>query len=115
MDRYLITLCHGPASLLSLALDEDPVDYPLRGYELVSFPDSGDRLMEVIGFLPGEMPYFYNAKLEELGVKTLSHLPVGGVHVDRRLLSGDSPFAVDKLGKLAAQTLLDSVHVGATS
>lgn len=114
-NRFLITICHGPAGLLSLALDEDPATFPLRGYDMAAFPDSGDRMMELIGYLPGEMPYFFNAKLEALGVKIVSHLPVGGVHTDRRVLSGDSPFAADKLGRLAAQTLLDSVHAEASA
>lgn len=39
-DRYIITLCHGPACLLAPAVDEKPEDYPFKGYEICVFPDA---------------------------------------------------------------------------
>ncbi len=38
--------------------------------------------------------------------------PTGAVHADRKLLTGDSPFAGNALGKLAAEALLAEVGAG---
>ena len=108
-DRHVITICHGPASLLSLNIDENPADFPFKGYKMALFPDGGDRIMAGAGYLPGQMPWFFGKKLEELGVEIISKLPVGVTHVDRKLISGDTPAAANKLGRLAAETVLDSL------
>lgn len=107
-DRHLISICHGPAAFLSLAIDANPDDFPLRGYEYAGFPDSGDRFLPFIGYLPGKMPWHFGEKLDDLGMKNLSHLPAGKVHQDRKLLTGDGPAAANKLGGLAARELLDT-------
>ncbi|MCB0692535.1 MAG: hypothetical protein KDC16_12890 [Saprospiraceae bacterium] len=40
----------------------------------------------------------------------VNKLPVGITHIDRKLISGDSPLAANKLGKLAAKTILNSIN-----
>ncbi len=105
-DKFIITICHGPSSLLSLAIDNDG-EFPLKGYKMVCFPDAGDKLMTKAGYLPGEMPWFFGEKLEEQGIDLVNHLPQLGVtHIDRKLLSGDSPMVANKLGNIAAEQLL---------
>ncbi|MFV0457560.1 MAG: DJ-1/PfpI family protein [Actinomycetales bacterium] len=112
-DKHVITICHGPALLVSLDIGrQDGSPNPLSGYTLVAFTDSGDRMLTKAGYLPGEMPWFFNERIESLGIKIANHLTIGGTHVDRKLLSGDSPMAGDKLGKLAASTLLAAVSKG---
>lgn len=111
-DRYVISLCHGPAGLLAASVGEKKEDFPFRGYEICVFPDSLDTGANVeIGYIPGPMPWLVGERLRELGVKILNADITGKVHKDRRLLTGDSPLASNNLGKLAAETLLADVAV----
>lgn len=53
-DRYIITLCHGPACLLAPAVEEKPEDYPFKDYEICVFPDALDTGANLeIGYMPG--------------------------------------------------------------
>lgn len=106
-DKYVITLCHGPASLLAAAVDETPENYIFKGYEICVFPDSLDKGPNIdIGYMPGQLQWLVGENLQKLGVKILNQSITGQVHKDRKLLTGDSPLASHNLGKLAAQTLL---------
>ena len=42
-DKFIITLCHGPASLLAAAVDEQPENYIFKDYQVCVFPDSLDK------------------------------------------------------------------------
>lgn len=106
-DRFIISLCHGPAALLAAGLDESAENYPLRGYSICAFPDSLDRQTPALGYMPGDMPWFMGEKLKALGVTIVNDDIAGHTHQDRRVITGDSPFASNKLGQLAAQALLD--------
>lgn len=109
-DRYVISLCHGPAGLLAAAIGEKQDDYMFRGYEICVFPDSLDTGANIeIGYIPGPMPWLVGERLRALGVKILNSDITGKVHRDRKLLTGDSPLASNNLGKLAADTLLADV------
>jgi molecular chaperone Hsp31 and glyoxalase 3 len=106
-DRYVITLCHGPAGLLALGVDEDPADYPYRGYSICVFPDALDEGANVdIGYIPGHLRWLLAESLEKLGITVLNEGITGQVHRDRKLLTGDSPLASNALGRLAAEALL---------
>lgn len=106
-DKYVITLCHGPASLLAAAVDESSENYIFKGYEICVFPDSLDKGANIdIGYMPGKLQWLVGENLEKLGVKVLNKGITGQVHKDRKLLTGDSPLASNNLGKLAAETLL---------
>ncbi len=110
-DKFVITLCHGPAGLLSLALEEaSAADFPLAGYELVLFPAHDDALLADAGYLPGKVTWSFQQRLEALGMKVQNHLPTGSTHVDRKLISGDSPSAADALGQLASKTMLEALN-----
>jgi molecular chaperone Hsp31 and glyoxalase 3 len=111
-DRFIITLCHGPACLVAAAKDIPPSEYPFKGYEVCVFPDKMDTGETIeMGYLPGEVPWFVGARLKELGVKIMNEDMEGMVHQDRKLLTGDSPFAANKLGKLASKALLEAASV----
>ena len=106
-DIYVITLCHGPASLLAAGVDEASENYLFKGYEICVFPDSLDKGANIdIGYMPGKLQWLVGENLEKLGVKILNKGITGQVHKDRKLLTGDSPLASHNLGKLAAETLL---------
>lgn len=106
-DKYVITLCHGPASLLAAAVDEKPDDYIFKGYQVCVFPDSLDKGPNIeIGYMPGPLQWLVGENLQKLGVEILNKGISGQVHRDRKVLTGDSPLASNNLGKLAAETLL---------
>ncbi len=106
-DKFIITLCHGPASLLAAAIDEQPENYIFKDYQICVFPDSLDKGANIdIGYMPGALPWLVGENLEKLGVKILNTGITGQCHRDRKLLTGDSPLASNNLGKLAAETLL---------
>lgn len=110
-DKFIITLCHGPAALVSASIDEKLEDFPLKGYELCVFPDSLDEGANIdIGYIPGRLQWLVAERLEELGMKVINKAPLTGVvHKDRKLLTGDSPLAANNLGILAADELLKEV------
>ena len=102
---HTITLCHGPGALLATTLNGG--DFLYAGYEMAVFPDSVDKQTPMIGYLPGHMPWELSTRLEALGAKIVNTKGDDTCMVDRRLITGASPLASDKLGKLAATTLLD--------
>ncbi|KGQ26889.1 chaperone protein HchA [Gallibacterium anatis CCM5995] len=109
-DKHIITLCHGPASLLAASVDEKAEDYPFKGYEICVFPDALDEgSNQDIGYMPGKLQWLVAENLEKLGVKVLNKGITGQVHKDRKLLTGDSPLASNALGILAAVELLKTI------
>ena len=73
------------------------------------FPDSVDKMTPKIGYLPGQMPWGLSEKMKDLGVNVVNSKSDKTVCLDRKLITGASPLASNELGKLAAQTLLDSL------
>lgn len=98
-----VTLCHGPATLLSTALEKD---FAYDGYEIMCFTDKTDAMTPSIGYLPGKMPWKCQEELEKKGIKVLNKTEKGEVHQDRELITGDSPKAAINLGKFAAPILV---------
>lgn len=103
-DKSVVTLCHGPAALLS-AKGADGKNL-FAGYSSACFPDSLDSGSNVeIGYLPGEMKWLVADALQKQGVTIVNTDMTGLVHQDRLLLTGDSPLASNNLGRLAVETL----------
>lgn len=106
--KKIITLCHGPAALLAGAIDEK--EFLFKGYEMTVFPDSIDEgANQEIGYMPGKLKWLLAEKLESLGVKILNEAISGQVHIDRNLITGDSPLAANNLGIVVADELLKQV------
>lgn len=105
-DKYMLSICHGPAALLAAAHEEAPEDYPYKGYQIASFPDVIDTQTPGIGYVPGEMSWFYGEKLQQLGVEIINNDISGLCHTDRKLITGDSPLAANNFGKMSAEALL---------
>ncbi len=105
-DKYMLAICHGPAALLAAAHHEGPESFPYKGYQVKSFPDIIDTQTPGIGYVPGEMPWFYGEKLEALGIEILNNDISGACHTDRKLVTGDSPLAANNFGKMSAEVLL---------
>ncbi|OQU96373.1 hypothetical protein CLAIMM_02464 [Cladophialophora immunda] len=110
-QRYFISLCHGPASMLAANVDRPAGSkFIYDGYRITVFPDSLDQGPNVdIGYIPGKMPWLVGEELRKLGVIPLNKGITGETHRDRYVLTGDSPLASNNLGKLAARTILDEL------
>lgn len=110
-DRHIISICHGPAAFLACAPKDDAGSFPFEGYSITAFPDAADRQTPAIGYMPGQLTWHFGERLKALGVTILNSEPTGATHQDRKVITGDSPFAANALGKLAAETLLKEVAV----
>jgi len=106
-DRFVVSLCHGPAAFLAVG-DSDIY----RGYKICAFPDALDAKTPDIGYMPGHLTWKFGEKLKALGFEIVNDDISGAVHRDRKLLTGDSPLAANALGKLAAEALLEEVAAG---
>lgn len=104
-DKFLFTICHGPAALLSTTLDGE--ECPYKDYEIVCFPDNMDKMIPYMGYLPGNLTMYFGEKLQKAGIKLQNKAATGKVHRDRKLITGDGPTAANKFGKITAQALLD--------
>lgn len=103
-DRYILSICHGPAALLSTATGSSP--FLFKGYRMAVFPDSMDRFTPTIGYMPGAMPWYFGEKLKAEDVDIVNKQARGTCHQDRKLITGDSPDAANRFGKLAAEAML---------
>lgn len=104
---FTITLCHGPGALLATKLVDGKFIY--HGYQMTVFPDSVDKQTPMIGYLPGHMPWQLNEQLTGLGAVIVNKKADNETIIDRKLITGASPMAANALGKLSAETLLNSL------
>jgi molecular chaperone Hsp31 and glyoxalase 3 len=104
-ELFTISICHGPGALL--ATNSGKNDFLYAGYEMAVFPDSVDKQTPIIGYLPGQMPWQLGARLQKLGVTIVNRKGDDTCCIDRKLITGASPAAADKLGQVAVNTLLE--------
>lgn len=102
-DRYLVAVCHGPAAMI--AKDKKNEANPYSGYKMVAFPDKFDLQSPSLGYLPGQLPWLQCEALEKEGIQIINDKITGATHIDRKLISGDSPKACDDLGKITVEAL----------
>ena len=101
-DLLVMSVCHGPAALL--ACKDEP--HPYKGYNVACFPDAVDKQTPMVGYLPGVQTWYFGEKLIERGLTIENKNPDDTVVFDRKLLTGASPKACQKLGTMAAEALL---------
>lgn len=106
-DKFVISLCHGPAAFLAAGRGESKDTYIFNGYKICAFPDDLDAKTPDIGYMPGHLTWKFGEQLTALGLEIVNKDISGAVHKDRKLLTGDSPLAGNALGKLAAAELLN--------
>jgi molecular chaperone Hsp31 and glyoxalase 3 len=108
-DRYLVAVCHGPAAMI--AKDKKNETNPYKGYKMVAFPDKFDKQSPSLGYLPGQLPWFQCEVLVKEGIKIINEKITGATHIDRKLISGDSPKACDDLGKITVDALFKELNI----
>jgi molecular chaperone Hsp31 and glyoxalase 3 len=106
-DRYLVAVCHGPAAMIAKEKKGQP--NPYNGYKMVAFPDKFDKQSPSLGYLPGQLPWFQCEALAKEGITVINNKITGATHIDRKLISGDSPKACDELGKITVDALFKEV------
>jgi molecular chaperone Hsp31 and glyoxalase 3 len=108
-DKHLIAVCHGPAAMI--ANDSKNKPNPYYGYKMVAFPDKYDQQSPSLGYLPGQLPWFQCEALEKEGIKVINSKITGATHIDRKLISGDSPKACDDLGKITVEAIFKELGI----
>jgi molecular chaperone Hsp31 and glyoxalase 3 len=108
-DRHLVAVCHGPAAMI--ARDNTDKTNPYNGYKMVAFPDKMDKQSPSLGYLPGQPPWFQCEALEKEGIIVINEKITGATHIDRKLISGDSPKACDELGKITVEALFKELEI----
>jgi len=109
-DRYLVAVCHGPAAMMATAKNNKEPN-PYKGYKMVAFPDKFDKQSPSLGYLPGQLTWFQCEALEKEGIEIINDKITGATHIDRKLISGDSPKACDDLGKIMVDALFKELQV----
>ena len=108
-DMHMLAICHGPAALLAASLNGGGDSFIYKGYKIAAFPDAVDEQTPMMGYMPGHMPWKFGERLNKLGVTIINEEADNTCHVDRKLVSGDSPLAANEFGKIAAKCLLDEL------
>ena len=103
-NKFVISLCHGPAAFLAIGKNSG-----FAGYKICAFPDQSDAQTPDIGYMPGHLTWKFGEQLQAIGFEIINTDISGMTHRDRKMLTGDSPFAANALGKLAANALLEEV------
>ncbi len=107
--RFMVAVCHGPAAMI--AKDKQNKPNPYKGYKMVAFPDKFDKQSPSLGYLPGQLTWFQCEELEKEGIQIINEKITGATHIDRKLISGDSPKACDELGKITVDALFKELHI----
>ncbi len=91
-------LCHGPYALLSTKYAPDSPGFAYNGYKITSWSDQEEKLVETLK--QGEVPRKVESSLSAEGVEMLTGIgkKLGGITVDRELVSGANPLAANSLG-----------------
>ncbi|MCB0646917.1 MAG: DJ-1/PfpI family protein [Saprospiraceae bacterium] len=105
-NKFILSICHGPAAFLSLEEEVSGKAFPFSGYSIAAFPDKMDKQLPMIGYLPGQLTWFFGEKLKKHGMTIVNTKADDTCHVDRRLITAASPKAANAFGKLCAQQLL---------
>jgi len=69
-----------------------------------------DKQTPLMGYMPNHLPWALGERLNNLGTTILNKKITGACHVDRKLVSGDSPLAANGFGKIAATCLLNEIN-----
>lgn len=105
-DLFHLSICHGPAALLSAKPANENEPFIYKGYKLAAFPDKVDRQTPLIGYMPGQLTWFFGEQLKKSGMIIVNSKADKTCFADRKLITGASPKAANDFGKLCATKLL---------
>jgi len=90
-------ICHGPLALLSTKYAPNSPGFAYKGYQLTSWSDAEEHLVERMQ--GGEIPKVESTLASE-GAQMISTTgkKLGGITIDREVVSGANPMAADALG-----------------
>lgn len=109
-DLYILAICHGPAAFLATKPANDNEPFIFNEYKIAAFPDKVDRQTPLIGYMPGQLTWFFGEQLNKLGVTIVNSKADKTCFADRKLITGASPKAANGFGKLAATKLLEYLN-----
>jgi molecular chaperone Hsp31 and glyoxalase 3 len=109
-DIFNLAICHGPAALLAAKPAKNSEQFIFSGYKIAAFPDSVDRQTPLIGYMPGQLPWFFGEQLKKSGVIIINSKADKTCYADRKLITGASPKAANEFGKLCAIKLLEHLN-----
>ncbi|KAH9857703.1 ThiJ/PfpI family protein [Lenzites betulinus] len=91
-------ICHGPYALLSTKYASSSPGFAYKGYKLTSWSDAEEKLVETMK--GGEIPDKVESSLAAEGADMVSTAAkkLGGITVDREVVSGANPMAANALG-----------------
>lgn len=107
-DLKILSICHGPASFLSLANGDEGSNFIFKGYKMAIFPDWVDKLTPFIGYLPGHISWSFGKHLKDLGVKVVNNKADSTCVIDRNVITGASPLAANKFGIISTKEIIKS-------
>lgn len=96
--KFVFAICHGPAAFLS-------APKAFKGRTIAAFPDTMDKLTPWLGYLPGNMPWYFGEALKKEGIKILPSAANGVCRQDGNVITGDSPKAAQKFGLMISKAL----------
>jgi len=109
-DLFCLAICHGPAALLAAKPANDIEPFIFNGYKIAAFPDKVDRQTPLIGYMPGQLTWFFGEQLNKLGVSIVNKKADKTCFADRKLITGASPKAANEFGILSATKLLEYLN-----
>jgi len=109
-DLFNLAICHGPAALLAAKPANDNEPFIFNGYKIAAFPDAVDRQTPLIGYMPGQLTWFFGERLKKLGVHIINSKADKSCFADRKLITGASPKAANEFGKLCATKILEHLN-----
>lgn len=104
---YIIMFCYGLVVLLVVGVDEVEGDLLFCGYCICVFFDVMDWQILEIGYMLGQLCWFFGECLVQQGVQIVNEGIDGSVLQDWLLLIGDSLLVGNVLGKLVVCMLFD--------
>lgn len=101
-------MCHGPYALLSTKVAPNSDGFAYKGYKITSWSDAEEGLVET---MKGGHIEKVESALREAGadMQTGATKKMGGITVDREVVSGANPFAVKALGSQFVEMLNSGV------
>jgi putative intracellular protease/amidase len=94
---HLATVCHGPFAFLSTQVAPGSDGFAYKGYKITSWSDTEEKVIEG---LKGGHIQMVESSLRDAGadMQTQFNKKMGNITVDREVVSGANPLAVNALG-----------------